>query len=134
MRTQPLVLLADDNADFKEIISAKLIVAGYEIAEAKDGAEAIEMTKALKPDLVVMDIDMPNVNGTEAVLDIKNNPETAKIPIVFFSSLEHPWPGNVTDDKKTFAQELGAVTFFKKSDDLNLIISTIKEMVEKKQS
>jgi DNA polymerase-3 subunit alpha len=38
------------------------------------------------------------------------------------------------DDKKTFAQELGAVTFFKKSDDLNLIISTIKEMVEKKQS
>lgn len=132
MRTQPLVLLADDNADFKEVISAKLVQAGYEIADASDGAQAIEMTKALKPDLVVMDIDMPHVNGTEAVLDIKNNPETAKIPIVFFSSLEHPWPGNVTSDKTTFAQELGAVTFLKKSDDLSLIIETIKKLIEQK--
>lgn len=134
MRTQPLVLLADDNADFKEVISAKLVQIGYEIAEASDGGQAIEMAKALKPDLIVMDIDMPHVNGTEAVLDIKNTPETAQIPIVFFSSLEHPWPGNVTEDKSQFAQSIGAVTFLKKSDDLSLIIATIKKLVEQKAS
>ncbi len=132
MRTQPLVLLADDNADFKEIISAKLVAAGFEIAEASDGAEAIARAKALKPDLIVMDIDMPKVNGTEAVLEIKNSPETAGVQIVFFSSMDHPWPG-ITEDKDEFAKTLGAVTFLKKSEDLDVIVTTIKKLVSEKQ-
>ncbi len=130
MRQQPLVLLADDNADFKEIISAKLVQQGFEIAEANDGEEAIAKAKALKPDLIVMDIDMPHVNGTEAVLEIKGNADTKDIPIIFFSSLEHPWPGNVSADKTEFAKDLGAVTFLKKSEDLNVIVETIKKLAK----
>ncbi len=131
MRTQPLVLLADDNADFKEIISAKLVAAGFEIAEASDGAEAIARAKALKPDLIVMDIDMPHVNGTEAVLEIKNSPETKDVQIVFFSSMDHPWPG-IVEEKDAFAKTLGAVTFLKKSDDLDKVVATIKALVAAK--
>jgi twitching motility two-component system response regulator PilH len=129
MRDHPLVLLADDNPDFKEIISAKLVAAGFEIAEASDGAEAITKAKALKPDLVVMDIDMPNVNGTEAVLEIKGTPESANVPIVFFSSLDKPWPGMAMEDKAQVAQNLGAVTFLKKSEELDVIVAKIKELV-----
>ena len=129
MRTQPLVLIADDSADFKEIISAKLVASGFEIAEAADGEEAISMAKALKPDLVVMDIDMPHVNGTEAVLEIKNNPDTKNVPIIFFSSMATPWPGMAGEDKSEVAKQLGAVTFLKKSDDLEVIVSTIKKLV-----
>lgn len=132
MRTQPLVLLADDSAEFKEIISAKLVAGGFEISEANNGNEAIAKAKALKPDLILMDIDMPEVNGTEAVLEIKSSPELQNTKVIFFSSMETPWPGMAGEDKDKVAQTLGAVTFLKKSDDLDTIVAKIKELVAQK--
>src|SRR5574338_692235 len=120
MKNPPLILIADDDADFKEILSAKLLASGFQIAEAKDGQEAIQKAKSLIPDLVIMDIQMPNVNGTEAVLEIKSTPETKDIKIVFFSNLLYPWPG-VKKENDKFASELGAGTFLKKSDELDAI-------------
>lgn len=128
MREHPLILIADDDPDFKEILSATLLSSQYEIAEASDGAEAITKAKSLLPDLVIMDIQMPNVNGTEAVLELKHTPETKNTKIIFFSSLIYPWPG-IKSENPQFAQELGAVTFLKKSDDLALIVSTIKNLL-----
>ncbi len=128
MKSPPLILIADDDADFKEILSAKLLASGYQIAEASDGAEAITKAKNLIPDLIVMDIQMPNVNGTEAVLELKHTLETKDVKIVFFSSLIYPWPG-VKGDNPEFAKELGAVTFLRKSDDLDKIALTIKGLL-----
>lgn len=128
MKNPPLILIADDDADFKEILSAKLLASGYQIAEASDGAQAITKAKSLIPDLVIMDIQMPNVNGTEAVLELKHTPETKDIKMVFFSSLIYPWPG-VKADNPEFAKELGAVTFLKKGDDLDKIVATIKGLL-----
>lgn len=128
MKNPPLILIADDDADFKEILSAKLLASGYEIAEASDGAQAVTKAKSLIPDLVIMDIQMPNVNGTEAVLELKHSPETKDVKIIFFSSLIYPWPG-VKSDNPQFAQELGAITFLKKSDELEKIIATVKGLL-----
>ncbi len=128
MKNPPLILIADDDADFKDILSAKLLASGYQIAEASDGAEAITKAKSLVPDLIVMDIQMPNVNGTEAVLEIKHTPETKEVKIMFFSSLIYPWPG-VKADNPEFAKELGAVTFMRKSDDLDKIVATVKSLL-----
>jgi len=122
------ILIADDDADFKEILSAKLLGAGYEIAEASDGQEAIEKAKSLKPSLVIMDIQMPNVNGTEAVLELKNSPETKDTKIVFFSNLVYPWPG-VKGENESVATQLGAVTFLKKSEELDVIVKKINELL-----
>lgn len=133
MREKPLILIVDDNPEFKEIISAKFVASGYEIAEGKNGQEGIDKAKALKPDLVIMDIDMPGVNGTEAALEIKNNPETAQVPVVFFSSLDKPWPGMVGADKAEIAKQLGAVTFLSKGDDMQKILATIEDLLAKKQ-
>ena len=124
----PRILIADDDADFKEILSAKLLAAGYEIAEAKDGAEAVTKARNLHPSLVIMDIQMPGVNGTEAVLELKSDPETKDIKMVFFSNLVYPWPA-ATKDNPEFAKELGAVTFLKKSDDLDEVVAKVKELV-----
>jgi CheY-like chemotaxis protein len=132
MREKPLVLIVDDNPEFKEIIAAKLVANGYEIAEGSNGAEGIAKAKALLPDLVVMDIEMPDVNGTEAVLEIKNNPGTANVPIVFFSSLDKPWPGMVGADRAEVAKQLGAVTFLSKGDDMTKVLATIRGLTEKK--
>ncbi len=128
MKNPPLILIADDDSDFKEILSAKLLAAGYQIAEANDGAEAITKAKSLIPDLIIMDIQMPNVNGTEAVLELKHTPETKDVRIAFFSSLIYPWPG-IKADNPEFAKELGAVTFMRKGDDLDSIVTTIKSML-----
>lgn len=128
MKNPPLILIADDDSDFKEILSAKLLASGYQIAEAGDGAEAITKAKSLIPDLIIMDIQMPNVNGTEAVLELKHTPETKDVKIAFFSSLIYPWPG-VKSDNPEFAKELGAVTFMKKGDDLEKIVATVKGLL-----
>jgi CheY-like chemotaxis protein len=128
MKNPPLILIADDDADFKEILSAKLLASGYQIAEANDGGEAITKAKSLIPDLIIMDIQMPNVNGTEAVLELKHSPETKDVKIVFFSSLIYPWPG-VKAENPAFAQELGAVTFMRKNDDLEKVVATVKNLL-----
>ena len=128
MKNPPLILIADDDADFKEILSAKLLASGYQIAEASDGEQAITKAKSLIPDLVIMDIQMPNVNGTEAVLELRHTPETKDVKIIFFSSLIYPWPGVKTENSE-FAKELGAVTFLRKSDDLEKIVATVKGLL-----
>ncbi|PIR86666.1 MAG: hypothetical protein COU11_04105 [Candidatus Harrisonbacteria bacterium CG10_big_fil_rev_8_21_14_0_10_49_15] len=124
----PRILIADDDADFKEILSSKLLAAGYEIAEAKEGAEAVVKAKILHPHLVIMDIQMPGVNGTEAVLEIKGDPETKDMKIIFFSNLTYPWPAARTDNPE-FAKGLGAVTFLSKSDDMDNVVAKVKELV-----
>lgn len=128
MKNPPLILIADDDNDFKEVLSAKLLAAGYQLAEASDGQEAITKAKSLIPDLVIMDIQMPNVNGTEAVLDLKHTPATKNVRIAFFSNLLYPWPG-VKKENDQMAQELGAVTFLKKSDELDDIVKKVKEIL-----
>ncbi|MDP2629102.1 MAG: response regulator [Candidatus Harrisonbacteria bacterium] len=127
-REHPLILIADDDPDFKEILSAKLLAQGFEIAEANNGQEAITKAKSLIPDLIIMDIQMPDVNGTEAVLDIRRSPDLKDTRIVFFSNLVYPWPG-VKGGNENFAKELGAVTFLKKGDDLDLILKKINDLL-----
>ena len=133
MRSNKLILIADDDTDFKEILSTKLLKEGYDIAEAANGQEAVNKAKSLLPDLVVMDIQMPEVNGTEAVLELRKYPETKDIRMVFFSNLLYPWPG-VKQDKAQFAKQLGAVTFLSKEDDLAKVVAAIKELLEKKDA
>lgn len=124
-----LILIADDDQDFKEILSTKLLNEGFEIAEAETGREAIEKTKNLHPSLVIMDIQMPDINGTEAVLEIRKNQNSKDVPIVFFSNLLYPWPG-IKEDKEKFAMELGAVTFLSKEDNLDQVVKKIKTLIQ----
>lgn len=124
---EKLVLIADDDKDFKDILTTKLLKEGFRIAEAENGREAIEKAKSLSPDLIIMDIQMPEVNGTEAVLELSKSKETKDTKIIFFSNLLYPWPG-VKEDKAKFSQELGAVTFMSKEDDLSKVIAKVKEL------
>lgn len=129
MRAQPLILIADDDAGFQEIISAKLKRKGFLVAEAHDGAEAVEKAENLHPDLILMDINMPSETGTEAVLDLMKNPETKDIKIAFLTSLDKPWPGLKGEEEKV-AKELGAQEFISKTEDLDEIGEKIKSMLK----
>ncbi len=76
------ILLAEDNADNRDMLSRRLLKRGHRIAVAEDGVIAVAQTRALKPDLVLMDISMPNMSGLEATVILKADPETASVPII----------------------------------------------------
>lgn len=80
------VLIVDDSSTLREMIAGLLLKAGMTVLEAKDGLEAQEMIEAAPPDLVVLDIVMPNMNGYELCRWIKNTPKIQQIPVIICSS------------------------------------------------
>jgi response regulator receiver domain-containing protein len=82
-----VVLIVDDNEHLRSIAALTLRSHGYEILEASTGQEAIEKTLAKHPNLVLLDIDLPDMRGTEVARAIKRDPTTHKIPIIGWSAL-----------------------------------------------
>ncbi len=80
------VLIVDDSSTLREMISGLLIKAGMTVLEATDGVEAKDKIAANPPDLVILDIVMPNMNGYELCRWVKSNPETQEVPVVICSS------------------------------------------------
>lgn len=128
MHNPPLVLIADDESDFREIVADKLKSAGFWVAEAKDGDETVNKATNLKPDLILLDINMPRENGTEALIDIKANSQTKDLKILFLSNLKNPWP-LIMKDRPEFAKELGAEDFIDKGEDLDMTVERVKRVL-----
>jgi len=76
------ILIAEDNLPSRELVREILETEGYDVVEASDGRQALEMIFTAKPDLVVMDIQMPGLDGFKVVNEIRQIPQFAKIPIV----------------------------------------------------
>lgn len=81
-RTEPLVLVVEDYQDAREMYAAYLQFSGFAVAEAGNGIEAIEKTHELMPDIVLMDLALPRMDGWEATRRLKNDERTRHIPIV----------------------------------------------------
>lgn len=80
------ILVAEDEKDIRELIAFTLRFAGFDVLTATNGAEAIEVAQAEKPDLVILDVRMPKMSGYEACRRLKENPRTAGLPVVFLSA------------------------------------------------
>ncbi len=81
-RRRPLVLVVDDVPDGLEVCSQLLQFRGFDVATATDGVEAMERTQELLPDVVLMDISLPRMDGLEATRRLKKDPRTSAIPIL----------------------------------------------------
>ena len=79
---QPLVLVVEDYQDAREMYAAYLSFSGYRVAEATNGLEAIEKAIELKPDIILMDLALPRMDGWEATRRLKLDERTRHIPIV----------------------------------------------------
>lgn len=79
------VLIVDDDPDIVEIVRINLEAAGFETLAAGDGAEGLEKVTADQPDLVVLDVLMPEMDGWEVLRRIERNPETAGVPVVMLT-------------------------------------------------
>jgi CheY-like chemotaxis protein len=78
----PRVLLVEDNEANADMLTRRLARHGFDVRLATDGLQAVEMTRAEAPDLVLMDISLPKIDGWEATRRIKADPATAGVPIV----------------------------------------------------
>ncbi len=84
------ILIVDDYAEFAKLLENRLAAEGFETSVCNDGAAALERTKAFRPDLVILDIMMPEVGGTEVRLELMKDPATKSIPIIFLTGLRAP--------------------------------------------
>ena len=82
----PLVLVADDDPDILDLVRYRLERSGYEVATAKDGAEAVRLAGELSPALAVLDVMMPSVDGLEATRRLRGDPATARIPVILLTA------------------------------------------------
>jgi CheY-like chemotaxis protein len=78
----PLILVVDDYQDAREMYSEYLQFSGFRVAEARNGNEAVEQALSLKPDLILMDLSLPGMDGWEATRVLKANDGTKRIPVV----------------------------------------------------
>ncbi|MFP4546839.1 MAG: response regulator [Fidelibacterota bacterium] len=82
------VLIVDDEQTNREILEDILTESGHEVQSASNGSEALEITKAYAPDLILLDIMMPDMTGYEVCEQLKKDPETLSIPIIFITALD----------------------------------------------
>lgn len=81
-KTPPLILVVEDYDDAREMYVEYLTFTGFNVESATNGLEAIDMTQRLKPDLVLMDLALPKLDGWEATRRLKSDPATAGIPVI----------------------------------------------------
>ncbi|MEI6296882.1 MAG: response regulator [bacterium] len=118
------VFLIEDDRFLREMLSQKLIDNKISVQVAMDGKTAIEMIKTIKPDLILSDLLLPDVDGFEILAAIQKTPTLTGVPVLVLSNLD-----KLEDIKK--AKDLGAKDFMVKSNfTSNEIVAKVKEFLE----
>ena len=87
-RARPLLLIAEDDSALRGLYVEHLSISGFDVIEAADGAVAIESTSSRQPDVVVMDLSLPIIDGWEATRRLKSDARTAHIPVVALTAYD----------------------------------------------
>lgn len=126
---QKIILVTDDEKDFREIVATKLRSAGFNVVEAENGEEAIKKAKEIKPDLLLLDVNMPGMSGIETITKIQSEPELAELKVIFLTNYGDPQKEAAWLDEK-FAREIGAMDYIRKTEDLNKIATEIRSFLK----
>ena len=81
------ILIIEDDQFIRELISQKLLKEGYDVFESVDGETGIELSKKEKPDLILLDLILPGIDGFKVLAEIKSEAETKEIPVIILSNL-----------------------------------------------
>ena len=117
------ILTVDDSQTIRSII--KQVLKGYkcEILEAASGDEGLEMTQNENPDLIILDIDMPGMNGLEMLMKVRNDDAIMNIPVIMLTSKAKP-------QNIRIAKELGILAFLSKPFKRSMLIEKISSVFE----
>ncbi len=117
----PRILIVDDEGDFIELVKFRLANLGCEFLVAADGVHALSQAREFKPDLILLDILLPDLDGLSVCEILKRQPVTKKIPIIFMSAL--------SSDVTKRSAAMNAEDFFTKPLDLNRLEKRITELL-----
>ena len=120
------ILLVEDNEMNRDMLSRRLERKGYQIVMAVDGGAGVEMASSEKPDLILMDMSLPVLNGWEATRQIKANPETKAIPVIALTA-----HAMATDREK--ALEAGCEDYDTKPIELPRLLEKMETLLRKSQ-
>src|SRR5580658_9623237 len=113
------ILVVDDSASFRTLMVHVLDFMGYQVATAENGEEALPKIEAFEPNLVLMDVEMPVLNGYEACRLLKENPATAGLPVLLVSANRYAGDGAIA---------AGADDFMAKPFSLDDLVVKIKSL------
>jgi two-component system, OmpR family, response regulator AdeR len=117
----PLILIAEDELELAEILEAYLRREGYQTERAGDGKRALELYRAVKPDLVLLDIMMPRLNGLEVLKTIRQDGQT---PVIMLTA-------RVEDDDKLLGLELGSDDYIIKPFNPREVVARVKAVLRR---
>ena len=118
----PRILIVEDNEANRDMLGRRLTRAGYEVLLAEDGPQGVRMTSEARPDLVLMDIALGTMDGWEATLLIRSNPEVAFTPIIALTA-------HALESDRRRSVEVGCCDFDTKPIDLARLIGKIERQL-----
>lgn len=121
------ILIVDDEPDILEIIQYNLIKEGYTIEKAKDGLEALDKAKIFKPDLIILDIMMPRMNGVEVCKTLRSKPEYDDTLIIFLTAMSD-------EASQVLGLETGADDYVNKPISPKVLISRVNAIFRRLQN
>ena len=116
------ILIVDDEVHLVEMVKMRLEAAGYEIISAYDGQEGFDKAKRDKPDLIILDLMLPKMDGYKVCGLLKNDARYSKIPIIMFTA-------RVQEEDVRLGKDLGAEEYVTKPFDPKILLSKIKELL-----
>jgi CheY-like chemotaxis protein len=125
--TEPLVLVVDDYDDAREMYAESLLVNGFRVAEAADGAQAVELARRLGPDVILMDLSLPGIDGWEATRRLKADATTQHIPVVALT-------GHALSSALDAAREAGCSRFVVKPALPDVVIAAVRLAISRREA
>src|SRR6187397_3200044 len=126
MHSPPRILIVDDNETNRDILMARLGPQGYELKQAADGEEALAAVRALLPDLILLDVMMPKVDGIEVCKQLKGDAALPFMPIILCTAK--------ADSKDVVAGlEAGADEYLTKPIDQTALVARVKSVLRLKE-
>ena len=116
------ILLVDDSASMREMVSFTLIDAGHEVKEAEDGVEALEFANEQSVDLVITDVNMPNMDGITLTRELRTLTDYKFTPILILTT-------ETGSDKKKQGKDAGATGWIEKPFDPDSLLTTVNRVL-----
>ncbi|MBI4707088.1 MAG: response regulator [Candidatus Omnitrophica bacterium] len=123
MKIKNKILIVDDETELTELLKLRFGALGYKISSAADGEEALNAVKTDKPDLILLDIMLPKLDGISVLLKLKSDPAFKDIPVFMLSAIAQ-------DEEVRVALSLGAMGYIKKPFDKTELITKVQDALK----